>query len=419
MELREQLYEAIKPNDEEEEDAAEVDETGRFSRYSKEVGTGRFKHVYKGFDERQGIDIAWSRILQQANGLDDVQMTSIVQELEKGIDLDHPNIIKCYRAWHDKQAGCINFITEFFTSGNLRDYRQRHKHLELKAVRKWARQILLGLDYLHKKEPTVVHGDLRCDKIYINGHSGEIKIGDLGLATLQARRFAPGVLPNGCGNGNQYTRAVDVFAFGLCVLELATAKKLDHSAQQSWAEVVEAVQDAETKAFVSRCLSPLESRPSASQLLEDPFFCVRKAERAPSQKQLHQQTVVETHVGSPLILRPPGPSSRTSFSSDDAPGAICEIGMVRGEDFNFKFSGKVKEGKLHFRLEMEYEGDEPQSEDEESRSRTIDFVYDPDEDTPDEIALEIGNEFSLSSTDRDICAAALKEWLAKGLEDQD
>jgi len=98
---------------------------------------------------------------------------------------------------------------------------------------------------------------------------------------------------------------------------------------------------------------------------------------------------------------------------------ILQIGTVRGEDFNFKFSGKVKEGKLHFRLEMEYEGDEPQLDNEESRSRTIDFVYDPDDDTPDEIALEIGNEFSLSSTDRDICAAALKEWLAKGLEDQD
>lgn len=64
--------------------------------------------------------------------------------------------------------------------------------LQLKAVKKWARQILLGLDYLHGKEPPVVHGDLRCDKIYINGHSGEIKIGDLGLATLQSRRFAPG-----------------------------------------------------------------------------------------------------------------------------------------------------------------------------------------------------------------------------------
>ena len=100
-------------------------------RYGKEVGTGRFKHVYKGFDEKQGIDIAWSRILQTANGLTSEQMTSIVGELEKGIDLDHPNIIKCYRTWHDKNAKCINFITEFFTSGNLRDFRQKHKHLEV------------------------------------------------------------------------------------------------------------------------------------------------------------------------------------------------------------------------------------------------------------------------------------------------
>ena len=41
--------------------------------------------------------------------------------------------------------------------------------------------------------------------------------------------------------------------------------------------------------------------------------------------------------------------------------------------------------------------------------------YDPDDDTPDNIAREIGDEFDLSSTDRDICAAALKEWLAKEL----
>lgn len=48
-------------------------------------------------------------------------------------------------------------------------------------------------------------------------------------------------------------------------------------------------------------------------------------------------------------------------------------------------------------------------------SRTIDFVYDPDTDTADEVAEELGNQFDLSSTDRDICAAALKEWLAKEL----
>lgn len=36
----------------------------------------------------------------------------------------------------------------------------------------------------------------------------------------------------------------------------------------------------------------------------------------------------------------------------------------------------------------------------------------------DEIAAEISSEFHLSDTDRDICAAALKEWLDRGMEQQ-
>ena len=35
-----------------------------------------------------------------------------------------------------------------------------------------------------------------------------------------------------------------------------------------------------------------------------------------------------------------------------------QVGTVRGEDYNFQFSGKIRDNKLHFRLQMEYEGDE-------------------------------------------------------------
>lgn len=31
----------------------------------------------------------------------------------------------------------------------------------------------------------------------------------------------------------------------------------------------------------------------------------------------------------------------------------CEAGIVRGEDYCFEFNGKIREGKLHFRLHME------------------------------------------------------------------
>ena len=47
-----------------------------------------------------------------------------------------------------------------------------------------ALQILQGLVYLHGHNPPIIHRDLKCDNIFVNGASGVVKIGDLGLATL-------------------------------------------------------------------------------------------------------------------------------------------------------------------------------------------------------------------------------------------
>jgi hypothetical protein len=63
---------------------------------------------------------------------------------------------------------------------------------------------------------------------------------------------------------------------------------------------------------------------------------------------------------------------------------------VRGEDYCFNFSGKLRDGRFHFRLHMQWEGDgdsgAPAPGGEAGSSKTIDFVYDPDTDTPGEAA---------------------------------
>lgn len=64
----------------------------------------------------------------------------------------------------------------------------------MKAVKGWARQILMGLNYLHNHKPPIIHRDLKCDNIFINGHQGEVKIGDLGLATLLEQNNAKSVI---------------------------------------------------------------------------------------------------------------------------------------------------------------------------------------------------------------------------------
>lgn len=73
-------------------------------------------------------------------------------------------------------------------------YCTKHKKVDKKAVKGWARQILMGLIYLHSHNPPIIHRDLKCDNIFINGNQGEVKIGDLGLATVMEQATAKSVI---------------------------------------------------------------------------------------------------------------------------------------------------------------------------------------------------------------------------------
>jgi WNK lysine deficient protein kinase len=55
-------------------------------------------------------------------------------------------------------------------------------------MRRWAIQILTGLEYLHSQNPAIIHRDLKCDNIFINGNHGKVKIGDFGLATFMQQQ---------------------------------------------------------------------------------------------------------------------------------------------------------------------------------------------------------------------------------------
>jgi hypothetical protein len=57
----------------------------------------------------------------------------------------------------------------------------KHTRMKRKIVKDWCRQILSGLAFLH--DNSIIHRDLKCDNIFINGNAGEVKIGDLGLST--------------------------------------------------------------------------------------------------------------------------------------------------------------------------------------------------------------------------------------------
>lgn len=388
-----------------DDEVIETDPNGRYYRYGDSVGKGRFKQVYKAFDTQIGIDVAWSKISADSNHLNEEQLEAIVKDIQKGLDLDHPNIIKCFKCWEDYDHHCINLITELFTSGNLRQYRNLHKHLDLKAVKRMARQILRGLEYLHSMEPPVTHGDLRCDKIYVNGHSGEIKIGDLGLATLLPYRWSDADPQQRPCQPQPLDTSSDIFAFGLCMLELLTLKQLDPQHCPELEPLLQELEE-ESRAFIQKCFS-MEGRPTAVELLEDSFLTINKKVAAAGDNPDLNASL----NASSKSLREEGEKRKTDDASEQPQEKEnIAVGKLRGEDYNFEFEGRVKAGKMHFRLVMT---DATSTESNPQLKRTLDFVFDPEVDTPDNLAEEISQLFSLSPTDTEICAAALREWLAK------
>ncbi|KAK1300639.1 Serine/threonine-protein kinase WNK8 [Acorus calamus] len=140
--------------------------------------------AYKAFDKIDGIEVAWKQIHIDELILSPGDLERLCSEVHLMKGLKHGNIIKSHFSWVDDDNKTINIITEFFTSGSLRQYVEKHKKVDLKVLKGWARQILNGLDYLHSQNPPIIHRDLKCDNIFINGNWGEVKIGNFGLEII-------------------------------------------------------------------------------------------------------------------------------------------------------------------------------------------------------------------------------------------
>lgn len=75
---------------------------------------------YKGFDEVDGIEVAWNQV-----NIEDVmqspdQLERLYSEVHLLKSLKHEHIMKFYNSWVDDNNKTINMITELFTSGSLR-----------------------------------------------------------------------------------------------------------------------------------------------------------------------------------------------------------------------------------------------------------------------------------------------------------
>ncbi|KAL8473950.1 hypothetical protein ACS0TY_030701 [Phlomoides rotata] len=117
----------------------------------------------------------------------------------------------------------------------------------------------------------------------------QVKIGDLGLARVVGKSHAahsligtPEYMAPELYEEN-YTELVDIYSFGMSLLEMATCK-IPYSECDSLVKIYKMVTSGvmpramdklthpDLKAFILRCIGQPRLRPSASHLLNDPFL---------------------------------------------------------------------------------------------------------------------------------------------------
>ncbi|MBA0735269.1 hypothetical protein Gogos_019133 [Gossypium gossypioides] len=426
-------------------DVLEIDPTSRYIMYNEVLGKGAFKTVYplpilygcvdyKAFDELNGIEVAWNQVrieevLQKPEDLE--RLYSEVRLLKS---LKHSNIVRFYNSWIDDKKKTVNIITELFTSGSLRQYRKKHKKVDMKAVKSWARQILTGLVYLHSHDPPIIHRDLKCDNIFINGNQGEVKIGDLGLATVLEQSNAKSVIgtPEFMAPelyDENYNELVDIYSFGMCMLEMVTFE-YPYSECRNSAQIykkvssgikpaaLSKVNDQEMKLFIEKCLVPAPQRLSAKELLVDPFL---QANGSAKSRPFALPDIVMPKIGAfgDRCLMSEAPASTQNRPSSLDLGSDSELPVIKFLDNSLGIEVR-RTNKGHVFL-LKGEGNDENSvslilriADQNDRVRNIHFLFFLDSDTALSVSSEMVEQLELADQN-DVFIAELIDLLLLNL----
>ena len=261
---------------------------GRFQRFEEELGSGSQKKVFLAYDTDTGREVAWNSVI--VNITDEDSIKKIKAEIEILKPLKHPNIISFIFCFYNDAKNEIVFITELFSGGSLSKYLLQFKYPRLRLVKLWCQEILKGLKYLHEYKPPIIHRDIKCDNIFINKNTGEVKIGDLGLSiilkdTEYAEQF--------CGTieycspevyQKKYGVKSDIYSFGMSMIEMITGEKPYSECKGQILAVcnkvknkilpicLNKIKNEKVIEFIKKYLKPEEERPSADELLNDKFL---------------------------------------------------------------------------------------------------------------------------------------------------
>ncbi|CAH1249898.1 MAP3K2 [Branchiostoma lanceolatum] len=199
-------------------------------RQGKLLGQGAFGQVYLCYDADTGRELALKQVhLDPKNVEASKEVKALECEIQLLKNLQHERIVQYYGCIQDENRLCI--FMEYMPGGSVKDQIRQYGALTENVTRKYTRQILEGILYLHSN--MIVHRDIKGANI-LRDSSGNVKLGDFGaskriqtICSATGMRTVTGTpywMSPEVINGEGYGRKADIWSIGCTVVEMLTEK---------------------------------------------------------------------------------------------------------------------------------------------------------------------------------------------------
>ncbi|NP_001089288.1 mitogen-activated protein kinase kinase kinase 22 L homeolog [Xenopus laevis] len=259
-------------------------------RLGKLLGRGAFGEVYLCYDVDTGRELA---VKQVPFDPDSQETSKEVNALECEIQLlklhRHDRIVQYYGCLRDPTEKKLSIFVEYMPGGSIKDQLKAYGALTENVTRRYTRQILQGVSYLHGN--MIVHRDIKGANI-LRDSAGNVKLGDFGASKriqticmsgtgIKSVTGTPYWMSPEVISGEGYGRKADVWSVACTVVEMLTEKPpwseyeamaaiFKIATQPTKPRLPDNVSDA-CRDFMKQIFVEEKRRPTAEELLRHPF----------------------------------------------------------------------------------------------------------------------------------------------------
>lgn len=259
-------------------------------RLGKLLGQGAFGRVFLCYDADTGRELAVKQVQFDPESPETSKEVSALEcEIQLLKNLCNERIVQYYGCLRDTMERTLSIFMEYMPGGSIKDQLKSYGALTENVTRRYTRQILEGVSYLHSN--MIVHRDIKGANI-LRDSVGNVKLGDFG-----ASRRLQTICLSGTGimsvtgtpywmspeviSGEGYGRKADIWSVGCTVVEMLTQRPpwaefeamaaIFKIATQPTNPVLPPHVSDHCREFLKRIFVETKQRPSADELLRHIF----------------------------------------------------------------------------------------------------------------------------------------------------